>query len=247
MWCTTPGKAETELPGRRAREFWDARAEEDAFYFVDNRLEYGSPDLERFWAQGERDLEVLLEVVGAALPAGVDVVEIGCGVGRLTRGLAARAASVRALDVSPRMIERAQSLNPGLAGVTWLVGDGESLAGVEPASADVVVSHVVFQHIADPSVTLGYVREIGRVLRPGGWAVFQFSNDPGVHERPRGLGERARALLRRGPRGQDHPDWRGSAIELDALRAAAGDGGMDVERLAGEGTQYCVALTRRRG
>jgi SAM-dependent methyltransferase len=235
----------------RARRFWDARAEEDPFFYVDNRLEYGSPDLDEFWAGGERDLAVLLDVVGvSALPAGADVVEIGCGVGRLTRVIAREAGSVRALDVSPRMIERARSLNASLPGVSWLVGDGESLAGVDSSSADVVVSHVVFQHIADPAVTLGYVREIGRVLRPGGWAVFQVSNDPSVHA-PRGgfagLRSRVSSALGRGPRGQEHPDWRGSYVDLDDLRAAAADGGMEVERLYGEGSQYCVALTRRRG
>jgi SAM-dependent methyltransferase len=130
-----------------------------------------------------------------------------------------------------------------------MVGDGASLAGIESSSADVCVSHVVFQHIADPAVTLAYVREIGRVLRPGGWAVFQFSNDPSVHERPRGVAAvrgRVSAALGRAPKGQEHPDWRGSYIPVADLRAGAGDGGMDVERLVGEGTQYCVALTRRR-
>jgi hypothetical protein len=48
----------------------------------------------------------------------------------------------------------------------------------------------------------------------------------------------------RAPRGQLHPDWRGSYVDLAELRAAAAGGGMDVERLTGEGTQYCVALTR---
>ena len=33
--------------------FWDARAREDAFFFVDDRLDYGSPDEERFWTGGE--------------------------------------------------------------------------------------------------------------------------------------------------------------------------------------------------
>jgi SAM-dependent methyltransferase len=235
----------------RARRFWDARAEEDPFFFVDNRLEYGAPDLERFWAGGSEELATLLSVVDVpGVPPGVDVVEIGCGVGRLTHVLAREAGSVRALDVSPRMIELARSFHPDLAGVTWLVGDGVSLAGVDSSSADVVVSHVVFQHIADAAVTLGYLREIGRVLRPGGWAVFQFSNDPSVHARRRGgvraLRSRVASWLGRAPRGQEHPDWRGSYVDLDDLRAAARDGDMDVERLWGEGTQYCVALTRRR-
>ena len=233
----------------RARRFWDERAEEDAFFFVDNRLEYGAPDLEEFWSRGESDLRVLLDAVGVSESSleGLDAVEIGCGVGRLTRVLAGPCASVRALDVSPRMIELAQSHNPSLAGVEWTVGDGASLTGVDTASADVCVSHVVFQHIADPAVTLGYVREIGRVLRPGGFAVFQVSNDPAVHAGKRPLGDRLRALVRRGPSGQDHPDWRGSYVALEDLRAAAGDGGMDLEQVTGEGTQWCVVLVRKRG
>jgi SAM-dependent methyltransferase len=229
------------------RRFWDARAREDAFYFVDNRLEYGSPDLERFWEGGPAGLDLLLGELGVELAPGDDVVEIGCGVGRMTRALAARASSVRAFDVSPEMIQRARELNPQLDNVEWFVGDGRTLGEAESASADVCHSDVVFQHIPDPEITLGYVREMGRVLRPGGWAGFQISNLPRIHavtptqRLRRGL----RAALRRGPGGQAHPAWRGSAVALDRLTAVAAEAGMDLERVAGEGTQYCRVLLRR--
>jgi SAM-dependent methyltransferase len=233
---------------RRSRSFWDARAEEDAFFFVDNRLDYRKPDLDRFWRGGEEDLDKLLAALGVAVRSDDSVVEIGCGVGRLTRVLAARAADVRALDVSQRMLDVAQEHNGGLANVTWLLGDGASLTGVDAASADACVSHVVFQHVPDPEITLSYVREMGRVLRPGGWAAFQISNDPAIHRPRRGvarLRDAVKALVGRAPRGQANPAWRGSAVELGALRAAAADGGMEVERVEGEGTQYCLVLARR--
>ena len=226
------------------RDFWDKRARENAAFFVDNRLDYGSPDMERFWAGGAGDLDAVLDAVGATIEPTDTVVEIGCGVGRLTRVIASRAARVVAFDVSGEMLEQAQIYNPNLGKVSWLLGDGRSLAGVADGEADACFSHVVFQHIPDPAVTLDYVREMGRVLRPGGWAAFQVSNDPEIHRRQKpGL----KGLLRRGgPEGQDHPAWLGSAVELDDLREAADDGSMEVERLAGEGTQYCIALTRRR-
>jgi SAM-dependent methyltransferase len=235
----------SRAPGRR---FWDARADEDAFFFVDNRLDYRNPDLDRFWRGGEADLDKLLDALGVALAGSDSVVEIGCGVGRLTRVLAARAADVRALDVSQRMLDLAQQHNGGLANVTWLLGDGASLAGIDTASADACVSHVVFQHVPDPAITLCYVREMGRVLRPGGWAGFQVSNDPSIHRPRRGMArmrDALKALVGRAPRGQANPAWRGSAVDLDALRAAAADGGMEVERVEGEGTQYCLVLARR--
>jgi SAM-dependent methyltransferase len=231
-----------------ARRFWDERAEVHAFFAVDSRLDPDSPDLDRFWADGREDLDRLLVAVGVSFRPTDDVVEIGCGVGRLTRVIAERAASVRAIDVSEQMLRRAREHNPDLDRVEWILGDGETLDGVESGSADAVVSHVVFQHIPDPAVTLGYVREIGRVLRPGGWAAFQVSNDPKVH-RPRGARSRFRAAVsrmlgRRSP-WDEHPHWLGSHVELPALRAAAADGSMTVERVRGEGTQYCIVLTRR--
>jgi SAM-dependent methyltransferase len=228
------------------RRFWDARAREDAFYFVDNRLEYGSPDAERFWANGEHDLDQLLALGGVSLHGGEVVVEIGCGVGRLTRSLASRARGVVALDVSEEMLNRARELNPGLDSVRWVHGDGTSLAGIADASADACVSHVVFQHLPDPLITLGYIREMGRVLRPGGWSVFQVSTAPDVH-RPggAGIGSRLRAVAGRAPRGQDDPAWVGSAVQLDDVTKAAGEGRLSVERTFGAGTQYCVLSLRR--
>jgi SAM-dependent methyltransferase len=232
-----------------ARRFWDSRAEEDAFYFVDDRLEYGSPDLDRFWAEGEKDLDTLLEAVGAELKPSDDVVDIGCGVGRLSRAISKRARTVRSVDVSPKMLEQAKKYNADIDNVEWVLGDGTSLAGIDSGSADAAVSHVVFQHIPDPEVTLGYVRELGRVLRPGGWAAFQISNDLGRHDdlgAVEKLRTRARELLKRGPRGFASPYWRGSAVEIPALRSAADEASMDVEQVHGEGTKWCIVLVRRR-
>src|SRR5205807_3677808 len=144
---------------------------------------------------------------------------IGCGVGRLTRVLARRAQSVRALDVSSAMLSDARRHNPGLTNVEWLLGDGTTLSQIETGSVEACVSHVVFQHIPDPAITLGYVREMGRVLRPEGWAAFQVSNDPAVHKRPTimiRLREKADALAGRAPRGQHDRRWLGSMVELGA-------------------------------
>lgn len=232
----------------RTRSFWDRRAREDAFYFVDNRLRYRRPDKERFWSEGERDLDRLLGAVGVSIQSSDSVLEIGCGVGRLTRAIAARAAMVTALDVSPRMLEVARTENPTLSNVAWVLGDGTSLAGMADSSVDVCVSHVVFQHLPDPEVTLGYVREMGRVLRPGGWSAFQFSNDPDPHRPPPArarLRLRLRALVRVGPGGQLVPSWRGSAVSLRDLHEAAVQGGLRIGRTVGEGSQFCLALAVR--
>lgn len=231
------------------QRFWDRRAAEDAFFFVDNRMPYKAPDLDRFWASGERDLDTLLTALGARVSEDDTVLEIGCGVGRLTRVLAARVASVVALDVSPRMLKLARSYNPTLSNVDWILGDGTSLAGIETASVDACVSHVVFQHIPDPAITLAYVREMGRALRVGGWGAFQISNDPNVHHGATGI-ERLRFAIRATvglePKGRANRHWRGSMVELHELRHAAAQGSLEVERIVGEGTQFCGVLVRHK-
>lgn len=230
-------------------EFWDRRANEDAFYFVDNRLRYGHPDLQAFWEGGRQDLETILDQLSIEIARDDDIVEIGCGVGRITRALADRGSTVRALDVSGRMLALAAEHNPTLANVDWIEGDGTSLRPIEDASVDFCFSHVVFQHIPESQITLGYVREMGRVLRPGGRAAFQISNRPDLHRRRPSM-RRLRAvpsrLLRRGPGGQAHEAWLGSAVELDDLRFAAASRELELVRVVGEGTQWCLVSLRKR-
>jgi SAM-dependent methyltransferase len=229
------------------REFWDARAREDAYYFVDARLDYRDPDMERFWAGGEEDLDKLFGALDVRLSPDDTVLDIGCGVGRLTRVIASRAATAYGLDVSAEMIDRARRHHADLSNVEWFVGDGATLQPIADQAVDVCVSHVVFQHIPDPQVTLGYIAEMSRVLRPGGWAAFQLSTDAKVHRKrtgARALSWQVGSLLGRRPRGQDDPAWLGSAVELDDVRRVASDRGLVIDRVVGEGAQFCAVLAR---
>lgn len=236
--------------GAAMRRFWDRRAREDAAFFVDDRLAYGDADLEQLWAEGEEALANFERLLGVAPGPAETVLEIGCGIGRMTRAIAARAKAVIALDVSAEMLAEARRLNPQLDNVTWLEGDGVSLGGVGDGEVGGCISHVVFQHIPDPEVTFGYVREMGRVLAPDGWSAFGVSDDPIVHL-PRDASATARMrrwwgkATGRRARGQASPFWLGSAVDLDELGEAAREGGLEVERVSGAGTQFCLVRLGR--
>lgn len=227
------------------RRFWNDRAREDAFYFVDTRQRYRAPEPGRFW-DAEPLVDYLLSGLGVELDPTSVTLEIGCGLGRITRVLSARSREVLALDVSDEMLARARKYNRHLDNVRWLLGDGVTLAGIEPGSVDACLSVVVLQHVPDAAIALGYVRELGRVLRPGGWAALQVSDDPAIHRPRPGLWPRLLALSGRAPRGQRHRAWLGSRVPLPALRETAEGCGLAVERVWGEGTQYCQVLLRRR-
>jgi SAM-dependent methyltransferase len=221
------------------RRFWDARAREDATFFAVGSGGGHGHDVERLWLEGERALDELLALLGARIWPGDTMIDLGCGVGRLTRALAARCAFVHAIDVSPEMLARAEPLNAHLPNVQWHQGDGVSLVPLESEAADGLISHGVFQHLPDPAIAYGYVAEIGRVLRPGGWAGLEVSNDPEAHREPR---RRLGGLLRRGRRDAAR---LGAPVELDALRAAAAAAGLEVTRVTGAGTASCCVRLER--
>jgi SAM-dependent methyltransferase len=232
------------MPSGDMRRFWNDRAREDAFYFVDTRQPYKASDPGRFW-EAEELVDYLLGGLGVSVGADDAVVEIGCGLGRITRVLAARARRVVALDVSDEMLAQARRHNPDLPNVEWVLGDGRSLTPVADGSVDACVSVVVLQHVPDPEITLDYVRDLGRALRPGGWAALQVSDDPDIHRPRQSAAQRLLAAVGRAPRGQRHPAWLGSRADLAAIAAAGRAHGVEVERVWGRGSQYCQVLLRR--
>ena len=92
-------------------------------------------------------------------------VEIGCGAGRLTRPLGRVFHTVDAIDVSADMIEIARKhASPN---VSFHVTDGMTLP-LADASADAAFSCHVFQHFGSLRDAAINLREIHRVLSPGG-------------------------------------------------------------------------------
>ena len=233
------------MAGVDSERYWDERAKENALYYVDNEIGYDDPDTDAFWRRGDEVVDIMLGKAGFEIRPEETLVDIGCGVGRLTRALARRARFVHGLDVSKEMLKLAAEHNREIENVAWVHGDGRTLAGIDDASVDGCFSHVVLQHIPDPAITLDYVRDMGRVLRPGGWGLFQVSTDPTVHQKPKpGLRQRLKGAF--GAGGEDDRAWWGSAVDVDALRAAAADGGTDVEQIHDAGSQYTTVVTRKR-
>jgi len=109
------------------------------------------------------------------LPPGSPVLEIGCGAGFLTVALAARGLRVESIDSSPAMIAstRARLADAGAAeAVTTRVEDVHALSAPDGSYAAVVALGVV-PWLHSPEQAL---REITRVLRPGGSLIITTDN-----------------------------------------------------------------------
>jgi ubiquinone/menaquinone biosynthesis C-methylase UbiE len=100
-----------------------------------------------------------------------EALEVGCGTGFFLLNLAQAGvlAKGHVTDISPGMVEVAQQNAAALGlAVDGRVADAETLP-YDDASFDLVVGHAVLHHVPDVEQAL---REVLRVLRPGGRFVF---------------------------------------------------------------------------
>jgi predicted ATP-grasp superfamily ATP-dependent carboligase/ubiquinone/menaquinone biosynthesis C-methylase UbiE len=177
----------------------------------------------------ERLIQALKYVDGLGLGARARALDVGAGAGVAATALAARGFDVTALDSSERMLDliRARSEAEGVS-VTTLRADAHALP-VADASIDLVLALGLLPWVEDPTAVL---KEISRVLRPGGAVVLSSDNkwrlaeiaDPALSALAAPLRRQVAARLRRSQR--RHPDAfvvrRHSETELRALLEGQG-------------------------
>jgi SAM-dependent methyltransferase len=114
------------------------------------------------WRTAENSAAFLLP----HLAADARVLDVGCGPGTITAGLAERVphGHVTGLDSSGQVIAQARELAGGRPNLDFTTGDVYALEYPDGAF-DVVLAHQVLQHLGDPVRAL---REMARVTRPGG-------------------------------------------------------------------------------
>ncbi|WP_244367403.1 class I SAM-dependent methyltransferase [Micromonospora echinofusca] len=114
------------------------------------------------WRTAENSAAYLLP----HLVSGMSLLDVGCGPGTITAGLAARVAPgpVTALDSSADAAHRARQEISARGNVTLAVADVHALA-LPDDTFDVTHAHQVLQHVGDPVTAL---TEMRRVTRPGG-------------------------------------------------------------------------------
>ena len=156
-------------------------------------------------ARGEGFQRLRDRILAQAAPrADETVVDVGSGTGLLTLAVAERVERVWAIDISPLMGEylRAKTASAELTNVEIVAASAVSLPLVD-RSADLVVSNYCFHHLDDRGKAQA-LAEAYRVLRPGGRLVFgdmMFRVSVADARDRRVVGEKVRAMLRKGPAG----------------------------------------------
>jgi SAM-dependent methyltransferase len=104
---------------------------------------------------------------------GKKILEIAPGFGRITQFLSILAGELIVVDLNPLCIEKTRSKLKHHV-LAYFVNDGKSIPKVRDNSQDLVFSFDSFVHM-HANVTEEYVKEIYRVLKPGGQAFIHHS------------------------------------------------------------------------
>jgi SAM-dependent methyltransferase len=230
------------------RRDWDERARRDAFHYIASwRKDW---DAGAFLASGQEDFAKLVRPVlerCGIRTGGRVMAELGCGAGRMTGEFARHYGRVIAADLSEEMLARARRLHGEQKNILWLRIAGSDLACLGSGSVEFVFSYLVLQHLPEEKLALAYIREMLRILRPGGAFLFQFNGcqAPTMNRRGRMVWHLVDALWAAGlPKasrglaafaGLDPSvagkSWRGAALGASRVEETVRAGGGEVREL----------------
>ena len=211
--------ADGEGPANVMKRDWDRRARSNAMYYIaSGRSDWTEDD---FFASGRANVEETItgeleQICRGKRPSEMRILEIGCGIGRMTRPLAEVFGEVHAVDVSAEMIRQARENLRDLPNVRLFETSGEDLAPFDDQSFDFAYSFIVFQHVPDKETIISNLREVHRTLKPD--CLFKFQVQ--------------------GSELDETDTWKGAGFTGAEMASLAAEIGFTPSASSGEGTQY---------
>lgn len=185
-------------------------------------------------AEDARDVALLETFASAAAAAGGDVVDVGCGTGRVARWLGDRGLHVLGVDPSPAMLRIASAARPD---ADFALGTASAIPAAS-ASAGGVLAWYSLIHVP-PAGLDAAAAELARVARPGGVVLVAAQSGCGLRTIAHAYGTDATLTA-----------W---AHDADALSTALAGAGLEIvaarerEPSVGERMPQTSVLARRPG
>lgn len=212
------------------RSDWNRRAREDVhFYVAFGRRSQAEEEFLASAAEVTSALEAEFSRLPASAPENRSALEIGCGPGRLMRPMSKFFGKIHGVDISDEMVRLANEQLKDIPHARAQVTPDSSLSMFADGSIDFVYSYIVFQHIPNREVVLNYLREAGRVLKPGGILRCQLRGTPPLDSEMK----------------RESATWTGCHFSAEEVAAFAREHDLQLVALSGLQTQYMWMTLRK--
>lgn len=162
------------------RRDWTRLGEQDPLWavLVEPGKQGGRWDPEEFLATGRAEVDDVIDHLRSVgwHRAPQRVLDFGSGAGRLTQALRRHADEAVGVDISEPMLAQARRLDPDRR-CAFVLNTEPNLAVFDDDTFDLAYSSLVLQHMPRP-LALDFLRELARVVRPGGAVVVQVAATP---------------------------------------------------------------------
>src|SRR3990167_1521050 len=155
------------------KEIWNDLARKNARYFTNTKTPSGR-DVNEFELRKTGLVDYEKYISGDAMLAPLlqnqsSVLEIGCGLGRMTEFFPRHFAKTAAIDISDVMVESAKKRLVGIKNIDLKISDGKNIA-FSDNHFNLVFSYQTLQHVPAHEILAEKFKEIYRTLKPGGIA-----------------------------------------------------------------------------
>lgn len=161
------------------REHWAQWTHNISDAFTCIRADRTDWTLGDFIGSGLSDYQRYFQEEEKLLPDKDSILEIGAGVGRILYAIHDRFKQKICVDMDPGMISLGTNLNGTLKrdGMDFRLCGGDGFIPCESNLISYVISIICFQHIPSKKTQIDYIKEIERILKPGGVAKLMIQKE----------------------------------------------------------------------
>jgi len=135
---------------------------------------------EDFWNSGIGECDDILginterfkKIIENKETSKMNILEIGCGIGRILIPMSKFFGSVIGIDISSEMVLLGQKYVSHIPNCSIVENNGVDLSEFSDNSFDFCYSFIVFQHIPEKQIVENYIKEVSRILKPS--CLFRF-------------------------------------------------------------------------
>jgi ubiquinone/menaquinone biosynthesis C-methylase UbiE len=155
----------------KMKKEWNERAKMNPLFVISTDH---SETKEDFWESGITECNMILgnetsrfqDIIKNKNPSKMNVLEIGCGIGRILIPMRKFFGNMIGIDISSEMVQLGQQYVESIPNCSIIENNGIDLSEFPDNHFDFCYSFIVFQHIPDKKIVANYIKEVSRILKP---------------------------------------------------------------------------------